>query len=144
MALVPVSNEVIQEICKVLGVETLSRPHALLADSGDFGTVLTYVPLFPAEFTKLPVQLQRHVYVIGKGRYGLVAFVPKNFEIPKEEEMDFISEVYDEYGNLREMTYSFKGKNVIHRVENSLRREMLQALAKKKKFPIKKTIRSRS
>jgi hypothetical protein len=144
MALEPISNDVMAQICQTLGVTSLNRPHAAFIDPGDFGTVFTYLPLFVDEYKKLPPTLQRYVYVVSKGRYGLVAFVPKNFELPQEGEIDTITETYDEFGNLREMTYNLKESTTLYRLETSLRREKLQALAKKKKIHPKKIIRSRS
>ena len=144
MALEPVGLETLQKINQVLGVESLNRPHAVLVDPGDFGTVFTYVPLFPAEYKKLPPELQRYVYMIGKERYGLVAFIPKAFSIQGEEVVSSVSEVYDEFSNLREVTYVTSPSNRVHKVENNIRKEMLQAFAKKKKIPVKKVIRSRS
>ena len=145
MPLMPIDNEVLDKICRVLGVATFNRPHALLMDQGDFGTVFTYIPLFKKEYSQLPPELQKHVYLVGKSRYGLVAFVPKSFEIAKEDSITSITEVYDDYGNLREISYILSSNTgCVRKVENSLRREMLQSYAKKKKVPIKKIIRSRT
>lgn len=143
MALEPLSNETLDKIRGALKIEYFSRPHAVLVDQGDFGTVFTYIPLFPKEYLLLPIELQRYVYCVAKGRYGLVAFVPKSFEFRGDGEMTGVSEVYDDFGNLREMSYTIDDQEP-RKLENSVRREQLQVFAKKKKIPVKKVIRSSS
>jgi len=145
MAIESLNIEILDQICKVLGVPSLNRPHALLADPGDFGTVLTYIPLFKSEFKKLPPELQKFVYVVGKEKYGLVAFVPKKFEIPGgDSKIVQVTEVYDDCGTLNELSYTLDDKDkTTYRVEHSLRRDLLQNWAKKKKIPVKKIIKSR-
>jgi hypothetical protein len=142
MALEPVTQEVFAEISRVLGLENLNRPHAAFIDPGDFGTIFSYIPIFKNEFKKLPIELQKHVYVIDKGRYGLAAFVPKTFFFAGDGEVVNVTEVYNLYGNLKELSYQVSDQTQVFHIEHPLRRELLQTLAKKKKIPVKKIIRS--
>ncbi|MBF0499838.1 MAG: hypothetical protein HQM09_06885 [Candidatus Riflebacteria bacterium] len=144
MALTSVSMDIMEKIRSALGLEGFNRPHAILADAGDFGTVFTYMPLLPAEFRKLPADLQRHVYLIGKERYGLVGHVPKSFELSDKIPIVSITAVYGDGGTLLELGYRTDEKGPLYQVKHGLRREKLLELAKKKKIPIKTTIRSRS
>ncbi|MFZ2960639.1 MAG: hypothetical protein WA705_27480 [Candidatus Ozemobacteraceae bacterium] len=144
MALTSVPLETVEKIRSSLGIEGFNRPHAILADAGDFGTVFTYLPLLPAEFKRLPIDLQRHVYVIGKDRYGIVGHVPKSFELPDKIPIIAVTAVYGEGGRLLELGYQTEERGTVHQVKNTVRRDKLLELAKKKKIPIKTTIRSGS
>ena len=142
MALKPVPVEIVDQIRQKLGLEKFNRPHAILADAGDFGTVFTYLPLLPEEFKVLPMELQRHVYVIGRNRYGLVGYVPKNFELPDKVPVFAVHAVYNAMGALLELGYQVEEKGTVHQVRHSVRRDKLLELAKKKKIPIKTVVRS--
>ncbi|MBF0546154.1 MAG: hypothetical protein HQM08_17040 [Candidatus Riflebacteria bacterium] len=143
MALQPVSTEIIDKIRQALGLDIFNRPHGILADPGDWGTVVTYLPLSSAEFKKLPLDLQRHVYVIGSGRYGLIGYVPKKFNLPPKTEIKAVSAVYDDFGRLIELTYKVDEKGPEYSVTESHRRDQLLETAKKKKISVKTVIRSR-
>lgn len=142
MALKPVPVEIVDQIRNKLGLEKFNRPHAILADAGDFGTVFTYLPLLPEEFKKLPVELQRHVYVIAANRYGLVGYVPKNFELPDKTPILAIHAVYNAMGTLLELGYQIEEKGPVFQVRHGVRRDKLMELAKKKKIPVKTVVRS--
>jgi len=142
MALTAVPLDILERITKSLGMESLNRPHAVLVDPGDFGTVFTYLPLLAEEYQKLPPDLQKYVYVVSRNRYGLVGFVPKNFELPGKIPVVSITAVYGPGGGLAEMTYLAEGEAHHRPVCHSIRREKLLELAKKKKIPVKTVIRA--
>ena len=142
MALKPVPVEIVDQIRQKLGLEKFNRPHAILADAGDFGTVFTYLPLLPEEFKTLPLELQRHVYVVARNRYGLVGYVPKHFELPDKTPVVAIHAVYNAMGTLLDLGYQTDEKGPVRQVRHSVRRDKLLELAKKKKIPIKTVIRS--
>ena len=113
-----------------------------MIDSGDFGTVFTYIPLFPGEYERLPLHLRRHAYCIDKGRYGLISFLPRSFELPRDGKVISISTVYNEMGNLKSLTYKTDLDETVYPVENTIRQEKLLVYAKKKKLPVRSLIRS--
>jgi len=143
MALKTIEPEILQQICEALGVKSFSRPYAILIDRGDLGTVFTYLPLFKNEYSALPLQLQKHVYCIDKGRYGLIGFVPKNFEPPDGGALTSVSTVYNDMGTLLELTYTTSEHEKPYVLENAHRRDKLLEFAKKKKIPLKTVLRSR-
>ncbi len=144
MSLEAIPQEVLERIREKLGLESFSRPFAVLIDPGDFGSVFTYLPLFREEFKKLPPDLQKYVYAIEKGRYGLVSFIPKSFEPFRGGNVTSIQTVINDSGAVAEMKYATdEGGDQLFEVKNHHRRDKLMELAKKKKIPQKSVIRSR-
>ncbi|MBF0410478.1 MAG: hypothetical protein HQM10_24245 [Candidatus Riflebacteria bacterium] len=143
MAILPVTFEILETIRKSLGLEVFNRPHGLLADPGDWGTVMTYIPLSATEFKKLGPELQRYVYLVGKGKYGLPGYVPKKFDLPPKVSLFSVSTVYDDFGRLLQVSYKTEEDGPEQFVNDSHRRDKLLETAKKKKIPVKIVIRSR-
>jgi hypothetical protein len=100
MAVKIVPSEIIEEIKNTLGLTRFCRPYAALIDPGDFGTVATYLPLFPAEYKKLPPNLQAHVYLIAPGQYGLISLLPRTFESPDGGKVTDVTTESNAWGNL--------------------------------------------
>lgn len=142
MGVKPVSNEEFDQIREALSLKEFGRPWAVQLDDGDLGTVFTYIPLRPEEFKALGPTLQSHVYLIAKGRYGLVGHIPKSFEAPEEGVITGVTVVYNLYHTIVEMSYMLEGHQQPFRVYHSIRRDKLLEYAKKKKIPVKTVIRS--
>lgn len=142
MAAKPLSNEIFEQIREALSLKEFARPWAVLLDEGDLGTVFTYIPLLPDEFKALGPKLQSHVYLIAKGRYGLVGHIPKSFDPTEEGDIIGVSVVYNMYHTIVEMTYTLDGHARPFSVRHPMRREKLLEYAKKKKIPVKTVIRS--
>jgi hypothetical protein len=142
MASLAISLDTLEEIRTALGLPSFSRPWAVVIDPGDFGTVFTYLPLASDEYQRLPPALQKHAYRIDAGRFGLVGFVPKVFEIPREGLLTGISVTYNPYGKIVRLGYITDQGSQEFRVEHPLRQEMLLAYAKKKKLPQKMKVSS--
>lgn len=135
MAVKIVAREHINEILEALGLKSFSRPFAGLIDPGDFGTVATYMPLLQDEYRRLPPNLQRHVYLIGPGRYGLICFLPRIFEAPDGGKVTEVTTLYNAWGKLLKMSYK-TDKGSEFETEHSIRQDKLLAYAKNKKLPI--------
>lgn len=144
MTIKPVPTETLEEIRTTLGLESFARPWAVMIDTGDFGTVFSYLPLSAEEYGNLPPKLQSHAYRIDKGRYGLVGFVPKGFQIPREGRVTSVSAEYSETGRILKLSYTIDTTDRVFCVENSVRRETLMEHSKKKKIPIRTVVRSGS
>lgn len=142
MAAKPVSNEIFEQIRDALSLKDFARPWAVQLDDGDLGTVFTYIPLFSNEFKVLSPALQSHVYLIAKGRYGLVGHIPKSFEAVEEGDITSVTVVYNLYHTIVEMSYQLDGHQQPFRVYHTIRRDKLLEYAKKKKIPVKTVIRS--
>ncbi|OQA10158.1 MAG: hypothetical protein BWY66_00256 [bacterium ADurb.Bin374] len=138
----PLTNEVFEQIREALSLKEFARPWAVQLDDGDLGTVFTYIPLSPEEFKTLGPTLQSYVYVIGKGRYGLVGHVPKSFDAAEEGDITGVTVVYNLYHTIVEMSYMLDGHQQPFRVYHTMRRDKLLEYAKKKKIPVKTVIRS--
>ena len=142
MALRAVSPEMLQEMCTVIGVPCLNRPHAAQVDSGDCGTVFIYIPLLPAEYEILPSKLKSAVFCFGKSRFGVVVHVSPNFELLEKDKVNGVAAVYDGMNVLREMSYTTENHASPRVIKDSARRDQLLEHAKKKKIPVKITVRA--
>ncbi len=142
MAAKPLSNEIFDQIREALSLKDFARPWAVQLDDGDLGTVFTYIPLQPEEFKTLAPALQSYVYLIAKGRYGLVGHIPKSFEALEEGDITGVTVVYNLYHTIVEMSYMLDGHAHPFKVQHSMRRDKLLEYAKKKKISVKTVIRS--
>lgn len=140
MAVKTVAQEHIKEILDALGLKSFSRPFAGLIDSGDFGTVGTYLPLFPDEYKKLPPNLQRHVYLIGPGRYGLICFLPRTFEAPDGGKVTEAGTVFNAWGKILKVWYK-TDLGAEFTTEHSIRQDKLLNYAKNKKLPVSTSVK---
>ncbi len=140
MALKTVAQEHIKEILDALGLKSFTRPFAGLIDPGDFGTVGTYMPLFPEEYKSLPPNLQRHVYLIGPGRYGLICFLPRTFEAPDGGKVTEVASEYNAWGKLLKMWYK-TDKGSEFETQHSIRQDKLLMYAKNKKLPVSTSVK---
>lgn len=140
MAVKIVAQEHIREILDALGLKSFTRPFAGLIDSGDFGTVGTYMPLFPEEYKKLPPHLQKHVYLIGPGRYGLICFLPRTFEAPDGGKVTEAGTVYNAWGKVMRVWYK-TDKGGEFETEHSIRQDKLLSYAKNKKLPVSTSVK---
>ncbi len=140
MAVKIVTTEIREEILQTLGLKKFSRPFAALIDSGDFGTVATYIPLFPGEYKTLPPNLQAHVYLIAPGQYGLISFLPRTFECPDGGKVTEVSTVHNVWGKMEKVSYKTdRGGEFI--TEHSIRQDKLLLYSKKKKLPIYNSVK---
>ncbi len=135
MAVKIVAREHINEILNALGLKSFSRPYAGLIDPGDFGTVATYLPLFPEEYRLLPPKLQQHVYLIGPGRYGLICFLPRIFETPDGGKVTEVSTLISAWGKMVKVSYK-TDRGSDFETEHTIRQDKLLVYAKNKKLPI--------
>ncbi|MDN5279463.1 MAG: hypothetical protein PWR01_3428 [Clostridiales bacterium] len=140
MAVKTVSTEIIDEILQTLGLKKFSRPYAAMIDPGDFGTVATYIPLFPDEYKKLPPNLQAHVYLVAPGQYGLICFLPRTFESPDGGKPTEVSTTHDVWGKMVRVAYK-TDRGGEFETEHSIRRDRLLLYAKKKKLPISNSVK---
>ncbi|HAE37748.1 MAG TPA: hypothetical protein DCG57_03815 [Candidatus Riflebacteria bacterium] len=140
MALKTVAHEHTKEILEALGLKSFTRPFAGLIDSGDFGTVGTYVPIYPDEYKKLPPNLQRHVYLIAPGRYGLICFLPRTFEAPDGGKVAEVSTVFNAWGKMIKVAYK-TDKGGEFETEHTIRQDKLLAYAKNKKLPVNTSVK---
>jgi len=140
MALKTVEQEHTKEILEALGLKSFTRPFAGLIDPGDFGTVGTYLPIYPDEYKKLPPNLQRHVYLIAPGRYGLICFLPRTFEAPDGGKVTEVSTVFNAWGKMIKVSYK-TDKGGEFETEHTIRQDKLLLYAKNKKLPIKTSVK---
>ncbi|MGM0599899.1 MAG: hypothetical protein ACQETH_08810 [Candidatus Rifleibacteriota bacterium] len=140
MAVKTVSPEIIEKILETLGLKRFSRPYAALIDQGDFGSVATYIPLFPDEYKKLPPNLQAHVYLIGPGQYGLICFLPRTFEAPDKGKPTEVTTTHNAWGKMVRVAYK-TDRGGEFETEHSIRRDKLLAYAKRKKLPITNSVK---
>ena len=140
MAVKIVPQEIISEILETLGLKTFARPFSALIDTGDFGTVATYLPLFPEEYEKLPPHLQAHVYLIGPKRYGLISFLPRTFEAADGGKATEVKTVYNAWGNVQSVSYKTDRDGEFF-IEHTIRQDKLLLYAKKKKLPISSSVK---
>lgn len=140
MAVKIVAREHITEILTALGLKAFARPFAGLIDPGDFGTVGTYLPLFPEEYRRLPPNLQRHVYLIGPGRYGLICFLPRIFEAQDGGKVTEVSTVFSAWGKMIKVSYKTDLGSEFE-IEHTIRQDKLLAYAKNKKLPINTSVK---
>ncbi|GAB4275140.1 MAG: hypothetical protein Kow0029_16050 [Candidatus Rifleibacteriota bacterium] len=140
MAVKTVSTEIIKEILQSLGLQKFGRPYAAMIDPGDFGTVATYIPIFPDEYKRLPPNLQAHVYLVSPGKYGLICFLPRTFEAPDGGKPVEVSTVYDAWGKMVKVAYK-TDRGGEFETEHSIRRDKLLLYAKKKKLPISNSVK---
>ncbi len=140
MALKTVEHEHIKEILDALGLKSFTRPFAGLIDPGDFGTVGTYLPIYPDEYKKLPPNLQRHVYLITTGRYGLICFLPRTFEAPDGGKVTEVSTVFNAWGKMIKVSYK-TDKGGEFETEHTIRQDKLLVYAKNKKLPVKTSVK---
>ncbi len=143
MGIITVTPQILEEVRQALKLPSFSRPYAVLLDPGDFGTVFTYLPLMEGEYEKLPLELKKVAYCIDKGRYGLIGYLPKSFETPRDGKVAAVSVTYNEFGTIVDLSYTLDQKpETVYHVQHPLRREKLLQLAKKKKLPIRSAVRS--
>lgn len=140
MALKTVAHEHTKEILEALGLKSFTRPFAGLIDSGDFGTVGTYLPIYPDEYKKLPPNLQRHVYLISPGRYGLICFLPRTFEAPDGGKVTEVATVFSAWGKMIRVAYK-TDKGGEFETEHTIRQDKLLVYAKNKKLPINTSVK---
>ena len=140
MAVKTVSTEIIEEILQKLGLKKFSRPYAAMIDPGDFGSVATYIPLFPDEYKKLTPNLQAHVYLVAPGQYGLIAFLPRTFEAPDGGKTIEVSTTHNVWGKMIRVAYK-TDRGGEFETEHSIRRDKLLLYAKKKKLPISNSVK---
>lgn len=140
MALKTVAREHTTAILEALGLKSFTRPFAGLIDPGDFGTVGTYLPIFPDEYKKLPPNLQRHVYLIAPGRYGLICLLPRTFEAPDGGKVTEVSTVSNDWGKVVKVSYK-TDKGGEFETEHTIRQDKLLVYAKNKKLPIIRSVR---
>lgn len=139
MAVKTVSSEITNEILQTLGLTKFARPYAAMIDPGDFGSVATYIPLFPEEYKKLPPNLQAHVYLVAPGQYGLIAFLPRTFEAPDGGKPTEVATTHNVWGKMIKVAYK-TDKGGEFETEHSIRRDKLLLYAKKKKLPISNSV----
>ncbi|NLI79948.1 MAG: hypothetical protein GX442_26315 [Candidatus Riflebacteria bacterium] len=143
MGIVTVTPALVEEVRQALGLKTFSRPYAVLLDPGDFGTVFTYLPLMNGEYEKLPIPMRRYAYCIDKGRYGLIGYLPKGFETPREGKVATVTVTYNEFHTVVDLAYTLdESPDTTYHVQHPLRREKLLEHAKKKKIPTRSMVRS--
>lgn len=140
MAVKTVSSEIINEILQTLGLTRFSRPFAAMIDPGDFGSVATYIPLFPEEYKKLPPRLQAHVYLVAPGQYGLIAFLPRTFEAPDGGKPTEVATEHNVWGKMIRVAYK-TDRGGDFETEHSIRRDKLLLYATKKKLPIVNSVK---
>ncbi len=140
MALKTVAQEHITAILEALGLKSFTRPFAGLFDPGDFGTVGTYLPVFPDEYKKLPPNLQKHVYLVAPGRYGLICFLPRTFEAPDGGKVTEVSTIFNDWGKMVKVSYK-TDKDGEFATEHTIRQDKLLVYAKNKKLPIYRSVR---
>lgn len=141
MALKIVDRTHIEEILAELGLKSFSRPYAGLIDQGDFGTVGTYIPLYANEYSRLSPALQSQVYLIGTGRYGLICFLPRQFETPDGGKTISVNTQYNSWGKLLKVTYK-TDRDGEFETSHTIRQDKLLTYAKKKKLPIIVSVKS--
>ncbi len=139
MAVKTVAKETFKEILQILGLARFSRPYAAMIDPGDFGSVATYIPLFPVEYRKLPPRLQAQVYLVSPGQYGLIAFLPRTFEAPDGGKPTEVSTTHNVWGKMVRVAYK-TDRGGEFETEHSIRRDKLLLYAKKKKLPISNSV----
>lgn len=142
MAIKPVPHEALEKIRVALQLESFARPWAALIDPGDLGTVFTYLPISDNEYLRLPPDLQAFAYRIGKGRYGLIGFVPRTFETHREGKVVAIRACYNEFGSITSMSYHLDTDQKEYFVEHTIRRDMLFKIGKTRKIPISTSVKS--
>ncbi|RCK78331.1 MAG: hypothetical protein OZSIB_1573 [Candidatus Ozemobacter sibiricus] len=143
MAIITVTPQLLEDIRQALKLPSFSRPYAVLLDSGDLGTVFTYIPLLAGEYEKLPPELKKAAYCLDKGRYGLIGYLPKTFETPRDGNVAAVSVTYNEFGSIIDLSYTLDtAPETVYHVEHPLRREKLLQYAKKKKLPLRSAVRS--
>mgnify|MGYP000848869778 CR=1 FL=1 len=140
MAVKTVAREHINEILSALGLKSFSRPFAGLIDPGDFGTVATYLPLYPDEYKRLPPKLQQHVYLIAPGLYGLICFLPRIFEAPDGGKVTEVATVYNSWGKMIKVSYK-TDRGEEFETQHTIRQDKLLAYAKNKKLPVSTSVK---
>ena len=140
MAVKIVARQHIDEILNALGLKSFSRPFAGLIDPGDFGTVATYLPLYPEEYKRLPPNLQQHVYLIAPGRYGLICFLHRIFEAPDGGKVTEIATVFNVWGKMVKVSYK-TDRGSEFETEHTIRQDKLLTYAKNKKLPISTSVK---
>lgn len=142
MAFKALTKEQLEEIRQHLGLESYNRPWAAMIDPGDRGTVFIYMLLAPAEYRQLSNRLQALVYKIGEGIYGVVGFVPRIFEPPRNGSVTAVKAEYNFFNQLRYLSYTLENSSKEYPVTHPVRQQMLLEFAAKKKIKIHTTIKS--
>lgn len=140
MAVKIVARQHIDEILSALDLKSFSRPFAGLIDPGDFGTVATYLPLYPEEYRRLPPNLQQHVYLIAPGRYGLICFLPRIFEAPDGGKVTEVATLFNVWGKMVKVSYK-TDRGSEFETEHTIRQDKLLTYAKNKKLPISTSVK---
>ena len=140
MAVKTVAREHIEEILSALDLKSFSRPFAGLIDPGDFGTVGTFLPLYPEEYKRLPPRLQQYVYLIGPGRYGLICFLPRIFEAPDGGKVTEVATVFNVWGKMIKVSYK-TDRGSEFETEHTIRQDKLLGYAKNKKLPVSTSVK---
>jgi len=135
MAVKIVLAEIVEEIRETLGLKAFARPYAALIDPGDFGTVATYLPIFPDEYNKLPPNLQAQIYLIGEKRYGLISFLPRTFEAPDKGKVVEVTKFINAWEKVMKVVYKTDIGGEFE-TEHDIRREKLYKYVKNKKIKV--------
>ena len=128
MAVKIIPTEIVSEILQILGLKRFARPYAAMIDPGDFGTVSTYIPLFPQEYKQLPPNLQAHVYVVAPGQYGLISLLPRTFEAPDGGKATEVFTVHNVWGKMVKVSYGIHLQSQVIKQINSISKLFLLKL----------------